>query len=128
MCDPQIDGRFLTVKQGLRFEQLQRGADGLCSRAVAGLPVIGPQQEELERAGADGMILEVPIDPNGGPAVLVEIMKELDSTLEHESDQSVRSRPAVAVLHGQWSSEHVLDQVRFFVFLENPAPVLPGER
>src|ERR1019366_8027364 len=27
ICDPQIDGRLLTVKQGFRLEQLQRGAD-----------------------------------------------------------------------------------------------------
>ena len=128
ICDPQIDGRFLTVKQGFRLEQLQRGADCLRAGAVAGLPVIGPQQEELERAGADGVILPMAIDPNGSPAVLVRIVKELDSRLEHKSDQSVRSRPAVAVIHGQRLAEHMLDQVRFFVFLENPAPVLPRER
>src|SRR5208337_4652871 len=73
------------------------------------------------------MILEVAIDPNGSPGVLVGIVKELDSRLEHQSDQSVRSRPAVAALQGQRRAEHVLEQVRFFVLLENPAPVLPGE-
>lgn len=62
--DAQIDVSFLTVEQGFRLEQLQRGADGLRAGAVASLPVIGPQQEELERAGADGVILEVAIDPN----------------------------------------------------------------
>src|SRR5208337_2710238 len=128
ICDPQIDGRFLAVKQGLGLEQFHRGADGLRARALAGLPVVGPQQEELERAGADRVILEVPIDPHGGPAVLVRIAEELDSGLEHQPDQSVRSRPAVAALQGQRSAEHVLDQVRFFVLLEDPAPVLPGER
>ncbi len=90
-CDPQIDGRFLTVKQGFGLEQLQRGADGLRAGAVAGLPVMGPQQEELEGAGADGVILPVAIDPNRSPAVLVRIVKELDSSLEHQSEQSVRS-------------------------------------
>ena len=49
ICDPQIDGSLLTVKQGFRLERLLRGADCLRARAVAGLPVIGPQQEELER-------------------------------------------------------------------------------
>ena len=42
ICDSQIDGRFLTVKQGFRLQQLQRGADGLRAGALAGLPVIGP--------------------------------------------------------------------------------------
>ena len=74
------------------------------------------------------MILEVPIDPNGSPAVLVGVVKEFDSRLEHKSDQSVRSRRAVALIDGHRRAEHILDQVRFFVFLENPAPVLPGER
>src|ERR1035437_4494501 len=124
ICDPQIDGRFLTVKQGFRLEQLQRGADCLRAGAVACLPVIGPQQEELERAGADLVILPVGIDPNASPAVLVRVVIELDSGLEHKSDQSVRSGPAVAVSQGHRPAEHMLDQLRFFVFLENPAPVL----
>jgi len=128
ICDPQIDGRFLTVKQGFGLEQLLRGADGLRAGAVAGLPVIGPQQEELERAGADGVILPMAIDPNASPAVLVRIVKEFDSSLEHKSDQSVRSGPAVAVIQGHRLAEHMLDQIRFFVFLENSAPVLPGDR
>src|ERR1035437_2916039 len=64
ICDPQVDGRVLTVKQGFRLEQLHRGADGLRAGAAAGLPVIGPQQEELERAEADRVILPVAIDAN----------------------------------------------------------------
>ena len=56
-----------------------------CAPGQAGLPVIGPQQEELERTGADRVILEVAIDANGSPAVLIGIVKELDSSLEHES-------------------------------------------
>src|SRR5271166_146247 len=83
ICDPQIDGRFRTVKQSFRFQQIQRGADGLRAGALAGLLVIGPQQEQLERARADGPILEVPIDPNGSPAVLVGIVKEFDARVEH---------------------------------------------
>ena len=73
------------------------------------------------------MILPMAIDANASPAVLVRIMKELDSSLQHKSDQSVRSRPALAVIHGHRLAQHMLDQVRFFVFLKNPAPVLPGE-
>jgi hypothetical protein len=98
ICDPQIDGRFLTVKQGFRLEQIQRGADRLRARTAAGLLVIGPQQEQLEGAGADRVILDVAVDPDGSPAVLVRVVKELDSSLEREPNQSVRSgrsrRPA----------------------------------
>src|SRR5262245_60202137 len=81
-CDTQVDGSFLAVKQGFRFEKLQRYAD--CSRAgaLARFPVVGSQQEQLELAGADRMILPMAIDANGGPAVLVRIMKELDSSVE----------------------------------------------
>ena len=43
ICDPQIDWRLLAVKQSLRFEQLERGADCLRARAVAGLSVVGTQ-------------------------------------------------------------------------------------
>ena len=121
-------GDSCTVKQGFRLEQLQRGADCLRAGALAGLPVIGPQQEELERPGADRVILPMAIDANGSPAVLVRIVKEFDSRLEHKCDQSVRSRPALGVIQGHRLAEHILDQVRFFVFLENPAPVLPRER
>ena len=128
ICDAQVDGSFLTVKQGFGFEQLQRGADCLRAGALAGLPVIGPQQEELEWPGADRVILPMAIDANGSPAVLVRVVKELDSALEHKSDQSVRSGPAVGVIQGHRLVEHILDQSQFFVFLENPAPVLPGER
>src|ERR1019366_550983 len=77
ICDPQIDGRFLTVEQGFRLEQFQRGVDCLRAGAVACLPVIGPQQEKLERAGADRVILPMAIDANASPAVLVRIVKEL---------------------------------------------------
>src|ERR1035437_8475330 len=108
ICDPQIDGRFLTIKQGFRLEQLHRGVDCLRAGAVACLPVIGPQQEELERAGADRVILPMAIDANASPAVLVRIVKELDSSLEHKSDQSVRSGPAVAVIQGHRPAEHLL--------------------
>src|ERR1035441_232622 len=71
ICDPQIDGRFLTVKQGFRLEQLRRRVDCLRAGAVACLPVIGPQQEELERAGADRGILPMAMDANANQAVLV---------------------------------------------------------
>ena len=74
------------------------------------------------------MILPMAIDANRSPAMLVRIVKELDPSLEHKSDQCVRSRPAIAVIHGQRLAEHMLDQVQFFVFLKNPAPVLPGGR
>ena len=74
------------------------------------------------------MILPVAIDANASPAVLVRIVKEFDSGLEHKSDQSVGSGPAVAVIQRHRTAEHMLDQVRLFVFLENPAPVLPRER
>src|SRR5271154_4098443 len=84
ICDPQIDDRFLTVKQRLRFQQIQRGTDGSRAGALAGLLVIGPQQEQLERAGTNGTILEVPIDPNRSPAMLVEIVKKFVSTIEHK--------------------------------------------
>src|SRR5271154_1505992 len=67
ICDPQIDERLLTVKQRLRFQQIQRGTDGLRARALAGLLIIGPQQEQLKRAGTNGTILEVPVDPNRSP-------------------------------------------------------------
>src|SRR6266481_2992794 len=76
ICDPQIDERFGTVKHGFRFQQVERGADGLRAGTLAGLLVVGPQQEELERAGAYGTILPVAIDPNGSPAVLVGIVIE----------------------------------------------------
>ena len=62
ICDPQIDGSFLTVEKGLRVEQFQRGPDGLCAWAVARLPLIGLTQKELEQTRADGMILPVAID------------------------------------------------------------------
>src|SRR5271156_3368488 len=84
ICDSQIDDRFLTVKQRLRFQQIQRGTDGLRAGAPAGLLVVGPQEEQLERAGANGTILEVPIDPNRSPAMLVGIVKEFDSAIEHK--------------------------------------------
>src|SRR5215472_4344696 len=42
-CDAQVDGSFLAVEQCFCLEQLQRSADGLRARAVAGLAVIGPQ-------------------------------------------------------------------------------------
>ena len=74
------------------------------------------------------MILPMAIDANGSPAVLVRIVKEFGSGLEHQSDQSVRSRSAVAAIHGHRLAEHMLDQIRFVEFLENPAPVLPRER
>src|SRR5271166_6094140 len=122
ICDPQIDERFRTVKQGFRFQQIQRGADGLRAGALAGLLVIGPQQEQLERTGADRTILPVAIDPNRSPAVLVGIVKEFDSRLEHQTDQSVRGGLAVAGIDGHRITEHMLDQVRFPMFLENPAP------
>ena len=32
------------------------------------------------------------------------------------------------MIQGHRLAEHMLDQIRFFVFLENPAPVLPGDR
>src|SRR5258708_34764688 len=82
ICDPQIDETFDTVKQGFRFQQVQRGADCLRAGTLAGLLIIGAQQEQLERAGADGTILPVTIDSNGSPAVLVGIVKEFDSGLE----------------------------------------------
>src|SRR5712671_6089179 len=88
ICDSQIDERFGTVKKGFRFQQIQRGADGLHAGTLAGLRVVGPQQEQLERAGAYGTILPVAIDPNGSPAALVAIVKEFDSGLEHKPDQS----------------------------------------
>src|SRR5258708_9210999 len=90
ICDPHIDETFRTIKQGFRFQQVQRGADGLRAWTLAGLLVVGPQQEQLKRAGAYGTILPVAIDPNGSPAVLVGVMKEFDSRLEHKPDQSVR--------------------------------------
>ena len=33
-CDSQIDDRFLTVKQGFRFQQIECGADGLRAGAL----------------------------------------------------------------------------------------------
>src|SRR5271156_3581356 len=110
VCDPQIDGRLFAVEQGLGFQQIQRGADGLRTRALAGLLVVGPQQEQLERAGADGTILPVAIDPNGSPAMLVGIVKEFDSRLEHKRYQSVRGGFAVAGIQGDRRAEHMLDQ------------------
>ena len=74
------------------------------------------------------MILPVAVDPNASPAVLARIVKELDSSLEHKSDQPVRSGSAIAVIQAQRLAEHVPDQIPFFVFLENPAPVLPRDR
>src|SRR5260370_11436368 len=82
ICDPEIDERFRAVKQGFRFQQVQRGADGWRAGALAGLQVIGPQQEQLERAGANGTIFPMAIDANGSPAVLVRIVKEFDSRLD----------------------------------------------
>ena len=82
----------------------------------------------MERTGADGTILEVPIDPNGSPAMLVGIVKEFDSRLEHKSGQSVRSGAAVALFQRQRTAEHVLEQLRLLVFLKNPAPMLPRDR
>jgi len=67
------------------------------------------------------------IDPNGSPAVLVRIVKELDSSLEHKPDQSVRSG-SLAAINRHRLVEHILDQSRFLVLLKNPAPMLPGER
>ena len=128
ICDPQIDGRFLTVKQGLGLEQLLRGADGVGARARSGIPVIAAQQEELKRPGADGVILPMAIDAQGSPAVLVRIVKELDSGLQHQSNQPVRCRPTRGLIQANRLAEHMLNQVRFFVFLEEPAPALPGER
>jgi hypothetical protein len=55
-------------------------------------------------------------------------MKELDSALEHESYQPLSSGAVLAVIHGHRLVEHILDESQFFVLLENPAPVLPGER
>ena len=74
------------------------------------------------------MILPVAVDAKGSPAVLVGIVKEFDSRLEHESDQSVRGGITVAVFQRQRRAEHVLDQFRFFILLKNPAPVLPRDR
>jgi len=74
------------------------------------------------------MILPVVINANGSPAVQIRVVKELDSRLEHKSDQPVRSGPAVVVISGDWLIEHIFDQVRFSIFLENSAPVLPRER
>ena len=60
--------------------------------------------------------------------MLVGIVKEFDSRLEHESDQSIRGGLTFGMFQGQRRAEHMLDQVCFFVFLKSPAPVLPRER
>jgi hypothetical protein len=73
------------------------------------------------------MILPVAIDAKGSPAVLVGIVKEFDSRLEHKSDQSVRGRLAFGVIQRQGWAEHMFDQVCFFMFLESPAPMLPSQ-
>jgi hypothetical protein len=74
------------------------------------------------------MILPVAIDAKGSPAVLVGIVEEFDSRLEDESDQSVCGGIAFGMIQGQRRAEHVFDQVRFFIFLQSPAPMLPRER
>jgi hypothetical protein len=73
------------------------------------------------------MILPVAIDVQGGPSVLVGIVKEFDSRLEHKCDESVRGRLAFGVIQRQGRAEHMLDQVCLFIFLESPAPMVPRE-
>lgn len=59
--------------------------------------------------------------------MLVGVVKELDSGIERQSNQSVRSRPATDIRR-QRTAEPVLYEVGFFQLLQNPAPVLPGAR
>jgi hypothetical protein len=72
-----VDRTLFSVKQRSPLEQPRRGADRLTPRALAGGEVIDAQQEKLEGARTDRMILPVGIDTNGGPALLVKIMKQL---------------------------------------------------
>ena len=85
----EVDRTLLSVKQRSRFEQLCRGAYCLSPWALARIEVIEPQQKELEGARTDRLVLPVHVNANGGPALLVGIMKQLQPSLQSQSDQSV---------------------------------------
>jgi hypothetical protein len=53
------------------------------------MEVIDTQQKQLEGARTDRIVLPVSVNANGGPALLVGIMKQLQPCVQSQPDQSV---------------------------------------
>ena len=108
---PEMDLAFRAIKQRPRLEDLQHRTDGPSTGALAGVAIEDPEQEEIERAGTQRIVLPVLINLNRGPAVLLRIVKELDPGVKRKGDQPGSVRFPPAAINPRRLAQHVLDDV-----------------
>src|ERR1039457_7106105 len=107
-----MDLAFRTIKQRPRFEDLQDCTSCPATGALTGVAIEDPEQEKIESAGAQQIVLPVLINLDGGPAVLLRIVEEFDPGTQSESDESGSVRFPAAAISPRRLAQHILDHVR----------------